>query len=147
MNTGHYKNNKSTNEEKIEIEGEILWIVKEFLEVRNKLGKKNKNQRILKVLWDNGDVTWEDESSIQETVNEDVEEFITTNIETEWIMKEILAIRKKREQKKRQFHVLWDDGEITWEDECVLRESMNKDVVELLAKHEERNKYFFDCFH
>ena len=70
------------------------------MEVRNKLGKKNKNQRILKVLWDNGDVTWEDESSMRETVNEDVEEFITTNIETEWIMKEILAIRKKREQKK-----------------------------------------------
>ena len=101
----------------------------------------------MKVLWDNGDVTWEDESSIQETVNEDVEEFITTNIETEWIMKEILAIREKKGTKKRQFCVLWDDGEITWEDECVLRESMNKDVVELLAKHEERNKYFFDCFH
>ena len=100
MNTGHYKSN---NEEKIEIEGEILWIVKEFLEVRNKLGKKNKNQRILKVLWDNGDVTWEDESSMRETVNEDVEEFITTNIETEWIMKEILAIRKKSEQKRDDF--------------------------------------------
>ena len=141
MNTGQYKNNKSNNEEKIEIEGETLWIVKEFLEVRNKLGKKNKNQRILKVLWDNGDVTWEDESSMRETVNEDVEEFITTNIETEWIMKEILAIRKKKgTKKKRRFCVLWDDGEITWEDECVLRESMNKDVVELLAKREERNK-------
>ena len=48
--------------------------------------------------------------------------------------------KKKEGNPKKQFHILWDDGEITWEDECVLRESMNKDVVELLAKPEERNK-------
>ena len=30
----------------------------------------------LKVLWRNGDITWEEEQSLRETVNDDVDEFL-----------------------------------------------------------------------
>ena len=33
----------------------------------------------LKVLWRNGDITWEEEQSLRETVNDDVDEFLNNN--------------------------------------------------------------------
>ena len=38
-----------------------------------------KKVKELKVLWRNGDITWEEEQSLRETVNDDVDEFLNNN--------------------------------------------------------------------
>ena len=73
----------SQHVDKIEVDGEELFTFQKFLSVRYSK-RKGKKVKELKVLWRNGDITWEEEQSLRETVNDDVDEFLNNKNKKSW---------------------------------------------------------------